>query len=148
MPIPNLDKNGFLPVGIHECELIEIESVFGRFNESDRRCVLFGNLQRYINELNTAGVAKSVIINGYFVTKKSKPEDIDVLIVLKDGFVPTEDLPPFKRNLLNKKYSTYNNIIDFYFGYEDNPSATEMIDLFSKVKNQPNFTKGFLRINL
>ena len=37
MPIPLLNENGLLPMGIHICILEEIRQRFGRFQGSDRR---------------------------------------------------------------------------------------------------------------
>ena len=82
MPIPPLDPNGFLPIGIHDSTLDEIRHQFGAFSGSDRRVNLFSRLVQLVNELRRSGRFFAVIIDGSFVTAKTVPEDIDLIVVL------------------------------------------------------------------
>lgn len=73
---------GLLPLGIHVCTLAEIQSVFCG---SARRIMLFGQLNRFIqNELpHTPGVA--IFVDGSFVRSKPDPDDIDLILDLSLG---------------------------------------------------------------
>ena len=148
MPIPDFEKNGFLPIGIHDCTIEEITVRFGRFQTSDQRSTLNKLLINYIIELKNANIGKYLIVNGSFVTAKDKPNDIDVLLVLKDNVDLTGDLPPFRKNAFSKKYINKYYKLDFHFGFEDEPSTTNILNNFLEVKNQPGKRKGILRINL
>ena len=77
MTIPNLDHDGFLPEGVHECSLVELDEQFGRFQGSDRRSVLFAKFVEYLGEVRSSGLATFVIVDGSFVTAKAEPNDID-----------------------------------------------------------------------
>jgi len=43
MPIPDLNEDGLLSEGVHDCTLDEIGARFGRFQVTDRRIQLFEN---------------------------------------------------------------------------------------------------------
>src|SRR5579864_7756641 len=83
LPIPELDTDGLLPVGIHDCTENEIYQRFGRFSSSDRRPQLFGKLQDYLNDARISGLFSAIIIDGSFITSKPEPGDIDLIAVLK-----------------------------------------------------------------
>ncbi len=98
--------------------------------------------------MRQADIGKYLIVNGSFVTTKDKPSDIDVLLVLKDDVDLTGDLPPFRRNAFSPKYINKYYKLDFHFGFEDEPSSTNVLQNFLEVKYQPGKNKGILRINL
>lgn len=148
MPIPDFEQDGFLPIGIHDCTIEEISDRFGRFQTTDQRPSLNEGLISYINELRLANIGKYLIVNGSFVTTKDKPSDIDVLLVLRDDVDLTGDLPPFRRNAFSRKYINKYYKLDFHFGFEDEPSATNVLENFLEVKYHPGKNKGILRINL
>lgn len=148
MPIPDFEQDGFLPLGIHDCTIEEISERFGRFQSSDRRPSLNAGLINYITELRSANIGKYLIVNGSFVTTKEKPSDIDVLLVLKDDVDLTGNLPPFRKNAFSRKYINKYHKLDFHFGFDNDPSSTEILDYFLEVKYQPGKNKGILRINL
>lgn len=148
MPIPEFNSEGFLPPGIYTCTLEEIKQNFGRFRRTDRRPNLTNKLIEYMNELLNAHVAKFVIINGSFITDIDEPNDIDVLLVLKDDLDLTEPFPPYIKNSFNGNYIKKYFQLDFKFGFEDDISAKEIISLFRKVKEQPGKEKGLLKIIL
>ena len=80
MPIPELDADGFLPEGVHECTLEEIRHRFGAFRKSDRRPQLFSRLQSFLSEAVKTGLVVAVAIDGSFVTGKAEPNDIDQVV--------------------------------------------------------------------
>jgi hypothetical protein len=80
MPVPQLVKAGLLPDGIHDATLAEIEQAFGIAN--DTRIELFENLKTFCEELSVFGsLIKGIFVDGSFVTSKSVPGDIDVVVV-------------------------------------------------------------------
>lgn len=148
MAIPDLQLNGFLPDGVHECTIEEITNRFGRFQNSDRRPILNQGLIRYLEELRQANIAKYLIVNGSFVTSKELPSDIDVLLVLKDDVDLTAEVPPYRYNARSRQYVQNHHRLDFHFGFEGDPSAVQILDHFQGVKYQPGQTKGILKIAL
>lgn len=148
MPIPDFNSDGVLPMGIFTCSLEEIEEHFGRFRGTDRRPNLTIKLIEYMRELRSANVAKSVIINGSYITDIDQPNDIDVLLILKDDIDLSQPFPPFIKNTFNKIYIKGHYKLDFKFGFENHRSTEEIISLYSKVKGQPDKEKGLLKIIL
>ena len=79
MAIPELNDDGLLPEGLHECSLGEILERFGRFQQSDRRRRLGQRLQEFLGDVGSTGLAVAVVIDGSFVTGKPEPNDIDLV---------------------------------------------------------------------
>ena len=148
MPIPALNEHGMLPDGLYECTSEEIRTRFGAFNASDQRPRLFRDFERYITEVRSAGIGKYIVVDGSFVTHKPDPSDIDVLLVLKDDLDMTRPMPPFEYNARSRKYVKREFGLDFYVGFEHDPSSTKIIDVFRQVKHQPELVKGVLKIVL
>ncbi|MGH9935029.1 MAG: DUF6932 family protein, partial [Blastocatellia bacterium] len=96
MPIPELNEDGLLPEGVHDCTLDEIGVRFGRFQVTDRRIQLFEKLRLLVEEERQAGLAIEMIVDGSFVTDKLEPGDIDLLIVLPPDYNREGELAPFR----------------------------------------------------
>lgn len=148
MPIPDFNADGLLPTGIFTCTLEEIEQHFGRFRGTDRRPNLTSKLTEYMRELRSANIAKSIIINGSYITDIDKPNDIDVLLILKDDIDLSQSFPPYIKNAFNNTYIKKYFNLDFKVGFENDITSSEIISLFSKVKGQPDKEKGLLKILL
>jgi hypothetical protein len=148
LPIPALDENGLLPVGVHECTLEEIEASFGQFLASDRRPRLFRDLKRYVDEVRVAAVGRYLVVNGSYVTGKPNPNDIDVLLILRDDLDLSQPVPPFEYNARSKKYVRKQYGLDFYVGFEGDESSERILRVFTEVKLVPGATKGILKIAL
>jgi hypothetical protein len=80
LPIPNLNEQGLLPPGMHNCSLEEIGERFGTFQSTDRRPRLYEKLQVFLQQVRSIDLAIAVIVNGSFVTSKADPNDIDLII--------------------------------------------------------------------
>lgn len=80
MTIPRFNKFGHLPVGIYNCTLCEIERRFGSFQDTDYRVKLFRRLENFIEEVRDTGYVSVLIINGSFVTRSPRPNDIDLIL--------------------------------------------------------------------
>lgn len=148
MPIPALDETGRLPIGVHDCTLEEIEASFGQFQSSDRRPRLFRELKRYVEDVRQADVGSYLVVNGSYVTGKPDPNDIDVLLILREDVDLSQRVPPFEYNARSKKYVRKEYRLDFYVGFEGDESSEGIIRKFSEVKYVPGSLKGILRIAL
>jgi hypothetical protein len=71
--LPEFNRDGRLPAGIHWATWQEIQS---RFGFSSRRERLLGGLRLAMGALSKAG-CRTVYIDGSFVTSKSEPGDYD-----------------------------------------------------------------------
>jgi len=148
LTIPALNQDGLLPEGLHDCATDEIESTFGSFSNTNRRPRLFRALRQYVDELRAANVGKYLVVNGSYVTSKPDPEDIDVLLVLRDDLDLRATVPPFEYNVRSRKYVKQAYGLDFYVGFEDDPSTANMLDVFRRVRGRPSLSKGALKIAL
>lgn len=148
MPIPPFAAKGLLPDGIYECTVDEVIERFGVFQDSDQRPRLAKELAAYVEELRAAGVGKYLVVDGSFVTDKARPEDIDLLLVLRDDIDLGQPVPPFQYNARSKRYVRKQYHFDFFVGFEADDSSTELLALFRDVKYRPGEVKGFLKVVL
>lgn len=85
MPFPALGPEGFLPAGIFECTWHELKAQFGTFEGSDHRVHLFTRLRALASVMTTSGLFEGLIIDGSFVTSKPRPNDVDLIAILRPG---------------------------------------------------------------
>ena len=104
MAIPALDEDGFLPQGIHDGLLTEVEERFGRFQGSDQRCKLFEKLVVLIRQARQSGLVVQMILDGSFVTDKDLPGDIDLILVVRPSHDFRQTLRPMEYNVLSKRW--------------------------------------------
>jgi len=105
--IPEFNKNGRLPPGIHQATWDEFTS---RFGFTERRKDLLEKLDKAIGLLRKAG-CHAVYPDGSFVTSKPQPDDIDVCWAT-DG-VDLDTLDP-----IFKDFSNFRANQKTMFGYE------------------------------
>jgi len=148
MPIPPLDKHGFLPVGVHDCTLEELKAAFGSFQTTDQRPKLFQKLQLLVAEIRAAQFARSLLIDGSFVTFKPDPNDIDLVLVLPHGHDVAADLPPVQYNLVSKRRVQKRFGFDMVAVRESTLELNEAVAFFQQVRHQPDLRKGILRLVL
>lgn len=90
MPLPAFNEFGDLPEGIHRASLAEIVSRFG--SGTAQRVAVTERLSR-IHELAAAtGCLDRLMVFGSYVSDISEPNDIDVILVMQNGF-RSEDCP-------------------------------------------------------
>jgi hypothetical protein len=91
VPLPDLNELGDLPEGVHQATLDEVVARFGA--GSPQRQAVTARLRR-IRELavRTGGLDR-VVVFGSYVTAKPEPNDVDVVLVMRDDFDPTR-CPP------------------------------------------------------
>ena len=81
--IPEWDKDGNLPVGIHRASLQE---ALDRFGTGAHRRTLGHRLERVCGLAFATDQVRRLIVFGSFVTSKAEPNDIDVFLLMEDSF--------------------------------------------------------------
>lgn len=81
--IPPLNKEGYLPRGLHPATVEEIRARFGK--ESELRRVQMESLLWLVELARRAGVQR-IVVNGSFVTDKLEPNDVDCVLLIGAGF--------------------------------------------------------------
>lgn len=84
MSLPPFTADGDLPEGIHPATLADVDERFGRGGE--RRQEVFTRLQRIHDLARRSGGLDRIIVFGSFVTAKPEPNDVDVVLVMRDDF--------------------------------------------------------------
>jgi predicted nucleotidyltransferase len=152
MPIPDLDEHGLLPPEIHDCTLEEIAERFGRdrwVENTMRPCRSrhFARLRDYLDAFRRLGLPALVLVNGSFATDKPEPGDVDLAVVLPADHDFARDLRPFEHNLLSKRRVRQEGYpFDLFVVAEGSSQYQEVVRLFHRVKDQPERSKGFLRV--
>ncbi len=148
MPIPALDEEGFLPPGVHECDLGEIKERFGQFRGSDRRAKLCAKLKDFVAELQRTGLAEWLIVNGSFATAKSEPEDIDLVVVLPAAHDFASDLLPDAYNFVSRNRVARRYGFDIFVAADGTPLFFRYVAYFQEIKRRTDRRKGVLRMRL
>jgi hypothetical protein len=149
MPIPKLRKDGWLPVGIHDCTIEEIEKHFGRFKRTDRRIQLFDKLVDLVRNAWQTGFVKEFFIDGSFTSAKDEPGDIDLIIVLdsKTYLDPKNELTFADELALDKERLRKRYKFDVYSDVESTEDYHVHLDTYQKIRDT-NVRKGILRLRL
>jgi hypothetical protein len=87
---PDFNEQGDLPIGIHQATLQEVIDHFGIVTFQRQR--LSKRLVRIFNFARGTGHLYKFIIFGSFVSTKPNPNDIDVFMLMEDGFA-VDELP-------------------------------------------------------
>lgn len=103
MPIPNLEENGELPVGIHIATVEEVEDRFGKPN--DRRKLLMNGLKSALEKFEKVEV-KKVFVDGSFTTDKDEPNDID-------GCWASTGVKEENLHLLDENFWKFGSVVEF-----------------------------------
>jgi hypothetical protein len=96
MALPQFEKTGDLPAGLHRATLKEVLARFG--GGSPQRHLVAARLIRTYNTANATGMLERFVIFGSFVTTKPDPNDVDIILVMRDDFV-LENLAGLARKL-------------------------------------------------
>lgn len=84
MPLPALTESGDLPPGVHQATLSEVMSRFGL--GAAQRQTATARLQRIHDLATSTGFLDRLIVFGSYVTDKTEPNDVDVILVMRDDF--------------------------------------------------------------
>ena len=88
MPLPEFDEQGDLPVGVHQATLDEVRTRFG-YSTLPRQLVTAQPVRIYELARATGKLLRFVIFGSY-VTAKPAPNDIDIILVMRDDFEVAE----------------------------------------------------------
>ena len=84
MSLPNLNREGELPEGIHKTTIDEVVSQFG--SGTSQREIVTARLQRIYQLAKGTDSLQRFLIFGSYITAKPEPNDIDVILVFDDDF--------------------------------------------------------------
>ena len=84
MPLPELDSNGDLPIGVHRASLDEVIARFG--HGTPQRQLVTTRLLRVLKLADGTGKLERFIIFGSYVTAKPNPNDVDIILIMRDDF--------------------------------------------------------------
>lgn len=136
--IPDFDKNGNLPPGIHEATLREVEE---RFVYNAKRKKLFEGLKRSLSALKSAGCS-FVLLDGSYTTTKQLPSDFDGLFDYKE--VDMKKIDPLFIDLIDLNTGRPKQK-QKYFG-EFLPMSPDLFAYFQK--DRDDNPKGIIRLKL
>ena len=148
MALPALNSDGFLPVGLFDCTLLETRARFGVFSGSDRRARLFARLEDLALAMRVSGLFEALIIDGSFVTAKLAPNDIDLVAVLRPGHDFERDLPMSEYSLVSRALLRRRFGFDVIVAERDSSMYRTYVEFFSRVREAPELKKGLLRVRL
>ena len=84
MSLPKTQSNGFVTPGIHRATLNDINGAFGK--HTPRREHLMSRLRELMDRVTSTGRVKQAFVFGSFVTSKPFPRDLDVMLLMREGF--------------------------------------------------------------
>ena len=146
MAIPQTDENGWLPGGVYDCSLDQVAARFGNFQGSDRRPILWARFSEFIRVARASGLVQSILLDGSFVSAKSDPNDIDLIVVVALTHDFSADLPPFQYNILDQKGVRKRFGFDIVVVKNESSNLDLVIAFFQQVKQRPGLRKGILRL--
>lgn len=88
MPLPPFDERGDLPIGVHRTTLDEVLARFG--GGMPQRQIVTDRLLHIWKLAQRAGKLERFVIYGSYVTAKLAPNDVDILLVMRDDFLLPE----------------------------------------------------------
>jgi len=141
-----LNSNGFLPEGIHELTLDQIKARFGSFNGSDRRVRLFERLADYVSRVSGYPWYRGLIVDGSFVTSKTAPSDIDLILIVDPELALGNNLRPGEYNLLSSRQTRRVFGFDVFAAPESSTSLQSWLEYFSQVRGSSE-RKGIVRLS-
>jgi hypothetical protein len=96
MPWPAFNELGDLPVGIHRATFDEVIAHFG--HGTAQRVTITARLERIYELARRTESLQRFIIFGSYVTAEPNPRDVDIFLVMRNGFQP-HDAPPEAQSL-------------------------------------------------
>lgn len=154
MSIPDLNDKGLLPPGIYVTSIAEIEQRFATANHKPHREAIWNSFITYLGLIRAIGVVRAIYVDGGYVTNKTKPKDIDVVVELPPpsrvilGILRRSE---FDHDFVKKTYK-----VDFWPWYPGIPPSEDFLELFQELKPQdatrlglkPDARKGILKVVL
>lgn len=112
-PLPPFNYHGYLPEGVHDTT---IEELHARLVVNPRRAILWERLQKFFQWAIATNGFSHAYIDGGFITNKSAPEDIDVILQTRapygaEAFCAME---PFFAKGMDAIYAEYSVHLHFW----------------------------------
>lgn len=160
MAIPKFNDYGVLPKGIYDCTIEEVYERFGSMNNYRKK--RWEKFLLYFKKLKNAKVAEAIIIDGSFVTDKSNPGDIDIVVhlkpemlkinandILKDLFDRVNNTLVYRIEVFPhfKNHDAFKNDFSEYFQYI-RPNVAKKRGMVNSIDHNRNYHKGIVRVNL
>lgn len=113
MSLPPFNYHGLLPEGVHDCTLEELES---RMVTNAQRVLLCERLKAFLHWVSTTEQFSYAYIDGGFITSKSHPEDIDVILQTRASYGPEAfyAMEPFFADGMDAIFSKYSVHLHFW----------------------------------
>ena len=130
--IPPFNEHGYLPTGVHQATVDEVDVRFGR--ESEVRRVQMESLRWLADLARRVGVER-LVINGSFVTDLLEPNDVDCVLLIGAGF-PRDliaeaellaGLPLLEINLVNQ--ADFDLLVDNFFATDRHSVGKGMVEV-------------------
>jgi hypothetical protein len=96
MPLPAFNEFGDMPVGVHPATFGEVIAHFG--HGTAQRVTITSRLERIYELARRTESLQRFIIFGSYVTAEPNPRDVDIFLVMRNGFQPG-DAPPEAQSL-------------------------------------------------
>lgn len=145
MAIPELNEEGLLPKGIHDCTVDEIGERFAGFGQSAQRKRLFRQLKEYLAEALGREEIVEILVNGSFVTDKAEPGDVDLIVGTRRNRTVTM-LAPVDYNLISNRRVKRRFDFDILSAPAGTPAFEQYVSEFKRAKGRPGKEKGILRV--
>ncbi len=88
MPLPAFNEFGDMPVGVHPATFDEVITHFG--HGTAQRVTITSRLERIYELARRTESLQRFIIFGSYVTAEPNPRDVDIFLVMRDGFQPRD----------------------------------------------------------
>ena len=105
-------------------------------------------------EVRALGVASALVIDGSYVTIKARPNDIDLILVLREDMDLGRQLIPAEYNVRSMRMTRRKYGFDVLAVAPNSSEYAGWLDFFSRVRDDDpevrtkRTTKGLLRIEL
>lgn len=141
--IPAFRSDGYLPEGMYLASEAEVTFRFGTENRRRRQLII--RVRRWI-ELARLIKASRLFIDGSFVTAKSRPNDVDAVVLLPSNFewqvaANSDAAAEFEQMLLTRRPEEI-------FAAEDETDWLEWVEFFSRTREEDGRRKGLVEIQL
>ena len=84
MPLPQRNYAGELPAGVHQATIDEVLAQFG--SGTAQRLAVTARLRRIYDLARATRKLERLILFGSYITAKSDPNDVDIILVMRDDF--------------------------------------------------------------
>jgi hypothetical protein len=112
-PLPPFNYHGYLPEGVYDTTLGELHR---RLAINPKRIMLWERLQEFLQWAMATGHFSHAYIDGGFITSKSSPEDIDVILQTRAsyGSEAFAAMEPFFAVGMDSIYTNYSVHLHFW----------------------------------